>query len=341
MNRLSKRARKFLNFFAILALTALSIWGRQYLKGRQGREWVALTEQRRVNLIARTLPSFAAFFSRNGGGWRTELLTEMNYGGYRENYTDVLGLLVNKDRNVGSAHIKSFFHGWEAEPRSAEFTLTLTPLAIQDLTGDLKQFADLALKQGSADWRRGDMEWIGSPGEKGSLIVRFLVPFPCRWMEDIPDYNRGYSDEFRFSVVRRAVKLVYQQAVISEYTPLALQLPSYNPPTYVSDLPVGGVRGYFRDKDRLIPIDIEASCTTGWFPETTLTIQIGATNGADSPGTSEQDLASIIKPEFLAKLKSEPGGDSYDNNLSMRKSSDGRNCTITINCRLDRLPDFP
>jgi hypothetical protein len=231
----------------------------------------------------------------------------------------VVGTLIRRGEMVGTCTSFAHFRGFSEEPSSADVYVKIDPKAIASLEGELKRIIDQTIAQKSAEGQLGDVHWNGKLDEKYGQWIDFSIPYPCRWFEDIPDYDRGYADEFRFEVVPRVVGFLRREVLRDYYTNVELSLPHFNPPNGVSHSQVATIGGYLHTKDtRLVPFEISTSATVGWNPEVTVSIRSGSTGGMPpDPRIDQSEIKKLFKPEFLALLGSSEEQSRWHDGMSL------------------------
>ena len=143
------------------------------------------------------------------------------------------------------------------------------------------------------------MDWFSQFNESGDLDITLRVAYPAKWLEDIPEYDRGFSDEMHSRVARSVRRFLYNEAFADEYTPLYMALPIYNSPMGVGDLPTGIAHGYILPvRGKPLALEIGKSSSLNGR-DGTISVHIRP------PGITKwtrDEAAKLFKPEFLALM---------------------------------------
>jgi hypothetical protein len=221
-------------------------------------------------------------------------------------------LILGGRRSVGQCSADFYYRGWEPEPTSAELTLFLEP-SMRDQIKD-PEFRDLMASTPAKGFFRGrlaDTEWTSHYDEKGRLAVRLGVTYPSRWMEQIPEYDRGFVDEIQGPIARRVIRFLGRQVLAKDLWLPALAPPVYNPPANIWSDPLGHATGYIRTADgELFKLEIETSMPVGRPRDATL--QVTLRPAEDGPGV-KSETEKIVRPAFLPRLgHTYPGDVRFD-----------------------------
>lgn len=351
----------------VLAVTGFLVIRYQNDHSEAAR-WKALSKERRLNVFNRSLPSFETFFHRQAS-YELRMMFESSYFGYKENYSMAGGLLVEKGQIVGHCGVRFYFHGWEPEPASAEFLLVFNPWVLDKLPDS--QLRALALQARTAGLgskvktpetplspnggrpllpnssilkrsalvrdRLGDIDCVGSVDGNGDIDILLRIPYPCRWMEDIPQYDRGSSDTMRSEIVPRVMSFLEREAFASQWTPAAFELPVFNPPDSVWHVPGGLARGYFRTKEEtLVPFEISAGESGGSSRDVIIRLEVNTGHAfeSDDPVKSE-DVRGLFKPGFLAMAGASATATVLPGGLTLSVRTAPSRFGVTIECPIE------
>lgn len=280
-------------------------------RSQEADAWAQLSKYRRRSVLARHYNNFEGFLQAQTGVSIKTYYPGI-YVGWKQNYTKSYGILVCEQVRVGSIEARVRYHGWDKEPSSMEYSLTLSPkLANRMQEGEFKQLLLQTQPNQTVRDRIGDVEWFSHIAQDGNVQVLLRIPYPTKWMDDIPEYDRAYFDTFYFQDVRWATRYLSKEVFKSEYTEVFLSPPVFNPPSHGKRSSIGTISGYIEGKDgNAISIEISTTVTTGLSAKRNFAIRIG-----HEPPTflSREDAEALIKPGIASKGEDSRGVriDSY------------------------------
>ncbi len=319
--------RKYL--VGALLLVALVLAVRYWNAGSEKRQWSALTIRREKAVWNRYLPALDRFLERH-----TELSSDRGYGphilsGYKDNRINLDGSWI-VDRRIGvSCRPEFYFEGWEVEPKGAEFALRIEPWVVEKIAGpEVKALVNRTRAEGALHAGLAGTRWFSRFDDKGVLHTIVRVNYPSPWVENIPEYDRGFSDEMHFEVSRRARRFLYRQAFADPYTPLDMSLPVFNPPSHVGKHALGTATGYIVTKSgRILTLEIFTSLSEPGSREGTLHVTISP---YDRLGWEVEEAKKLFKPEFFQRL-----GQSFQGGLQLEAASSEDDFQFRMFCPLD------
>lgn len=226
-------------------------------------------------MVARHLKSFEKFLVR-----QMKVGISTAYGlrtsGHKENVVYAFGRIIHVGVDVGTISPRYYYHGWQEEPTSIDYNLVINPTLVQKLKQT--EFNSLILrtrKDHSVRGKVGDISWYSQVDEKGNVEVNLSAPYPTKWVEDIPEYDRGYRDTFYFEDLNRALRYLRKNVLADEHTVIWIDLPVMNPPEERGRYEIGTATGYIQHPNgKLIEFEFGTSASTRFPNDRSFSIYI-------------------------------------------------------------------
>lgn len=287
---------------ALLALVTLIFANKQ---PAPGTNWVELIKTRRKNAYARDLVALETFLKGQVGGM-ADCSFGYLYDGFRDNTSYLDGTLLQDWKVAGRLQIHFYYDGLQPEASSHEVHMVFKPeMMKQSLSEEWKSLLKQTMKQKELRTTFGDIQWFSFVNEQGDIDLTMRIPSPTRWYPNVPEYDRGFTDEMYFGVARKAISYLFQEAFQDQYTKLELQPPSFNPPSNVSHRPLGNVYGFIYPKDGPpLHLAIETSSDSN---DKNVDLHITLKPWGDE-FLNEAQVKALFKPEFLARLNRNSSG---------------------------------
>jgi hypothetical protein len=316
------RALKHLNkrklaVFA-LALSSLILCGWYWNKGTQARLWTEIQAKRYRALQFRFIPALSSFLERNLSP-NPHVTTTYGTPGVDHNGNNLAysrGSILSFGDYVGDFWLTFTYRGTAIDPSSMEMRARLSPGFLGKLDqGELRHLVKRTRKEGEVSDTFCGQQWFSYFAENGVLNVTLRAAFPNSWIEDIPEYEPGLTEEMYNRISPMAIRYLKEEA-FSETEDLRVELvaPDYRSPTL--DTSSEQVAAYYFPKEGP-PVSISI--------QTTASGRKGLRIELKGEGAKGKGSAAFLKPEFL-KL----GGKTVENTPRVDSTEAGRQIWVYV-----------
>jgi hypothetical protein len=308
----------------------------------QAHDWNALAHRREAAATGRVLPALQRFVAREmGDGLSAQIAYDPEtLAGFdaKENAAAVAGWLTLRNRRLGGSwHVRLYYRGWETDPSSLEFTLTLDPKTVREIQGpEARALTASTPVRGVFRGRLVGAEWLSRYDENGRLVAQIRTVYPAPRFEQIADFDRGELDEFYGPIARRVARFMRREVFADPNTKIMIvPFSSERPP---EDRPLGFAQGYVED-----PVGVLSSLNIGRVITRSLLAppRLHVDTWEMEERKSSRPRINVLKPAVM-----ERAGQEYDNGLSLGWIVQGGS-SFSMKCpmgedldriRIDRLP---